>query len=84
MPCDVNSLKESIDILEKKRDDGEQYAHRNCLLVKGVEEHEKENTDAIVLNVFKLQLDLIFPVTDLDRSIGLVSRIPETNEDQLL
>ena len=36
----VSSLKERIDLLDKKSDDSEQYFRRNCLLVHGVEEQE--------------------------------------------
>ena len=65
---EVSSLKERIDLLEKKSDDSEQYSRRNCLLVHGVEEQEQENTDNIVLSVIKEHLDIELLVKDLDRS----------------
>ena len=65
---EVSSLKERIDLLEKRSDDSEQYSCRNCLLVHGIEEQEQENTDNIVLNVIKEDLDIKLSVKDLDRS----------------
>ena len=65
---EVSSLKERIDLLEKKSDDSEQNSCRNCLLVHGVEEQEQENTDNIVLNVIKEHLDIELSVKDLGRS----------------
>ena len=65
---EVSSLKERTDLLEKKSGDSEQYSCRNCLLVHGVEEQEQENTDNIVLNVIKENLDIKLLVKDLDRS----------------
>ena len=72
---EVSSLKERIDLLEKKSGDSEQYSCRNCFLVHGVEEQEQENTDNIVLNVIKEHLDIKVSVKDLDRS----HRIGESN-----
>ena len=68
LQSEVSSLKERIDLLEKKSDDSEQYSCRNCLLVHGVEEQEQENTNNIVLNVIKEHLDIELLVKDLDRS----------------
>ena len=65
---EVSSLKERIDLLEKKSGDSEQYSCRNCLLVHGVEEQEQENTGNIVLNVIEEHLDIKVSVKDLDRS----------------
>ena len=65
---EVSSLKESINLLETKSDDSEQYFLRNCLLVHGVEEQEQEDTDNIVLNVIKEHLDIELLVKDLDMS----------------
>ena len=47
----VSSLKEKIDLLEKKSDNCEQFSQKNCLLVHGDEKQEQGNTDNIVLNI---------------------------------
>ena len=48
-----SSLKERIDLLEKKSDNSEQNPHRECLLVHKVKGQEQENTDNIVFSVIK-------------------------------
>ena len=48
-----SSLKERIDLLEKKSDNSEQNPLRECLLVHKVEEQEQENADKIVFSVIK-------------------------------
>ena len=51
----TKDLEETIDILTGKNikvwrdiDELEQYSHRNCLLLRGVQENEKENTDGVL------------------------------------
>ena len=61
-------MKESIDLLEKKSGDSEQYSRRNCLLVHGVEKQGQENADNVVLNVINEHLDIELLIKDLDRS----------------
>ena len=51
----TKDLEETIDILTGKNikvwrdiDELEQYSHRNWLLLRGVQENEKENTDGVL------------------------------------
>ena len=36
----------------------EQYSRGNCLLIRGITEGNQENTDALVLKIFKEKLDI--------------------------
>ena len=78
---EVSSLKERINLLEKKFDNSEQHSSRNCWLVHGVEEQEQENTDNVALNVIKEYLDTELSLKDLDRSYRLVRVILKVNVD---
>ena len=59
----TKDLEESVD---------QQYSRRNCLLIHGVEEIRKEDTDKLVLNVINndLENDLTEVAIDRTHSIG--------------
>ena len=50
---DRDRLVSSVAALEDELDEQQQYSRRTCLLVHGVEELPKENTDDIVLDIFE-------------------------------
>ena len=50
----VNNLTETVAELVKQADNQEQYSRRNCLLVHGLFETTLENTDDLVITMFKI------------------------------
>ena len=55
-------------------DELEQYSHKNCLLLHGVQENENENTDDIVLKTMAEELDIEIKENDLDRTHRIGNR----------
>ena len=49
MKSDMVNMNEKIEKLERIVDRQEQYSRRNCLLLHGIAEGERENTDKLVL-----------------------------------
>ena len=50
---EVKSLNEKVDIMDKSLDCHEQHSRRNCLLIHGVKENKKEDTDEVVTEIFE-------------------------------
>ena len=50
---DVNYLNEKVETMDRSLDHHEQYSRRNCLLIHGVKENEKEDTDEVVIKFFE-------------------------------
>ena len=61
-------LKKKIEDLEIEQDRQEQYSKRNCLLLHGIEENKKENTDSLVTENIKKYTDMELSDFDIDRS----------------
>ena len=51
-----------------------QYSRRNCLLIHGVKENEKEDTDEVVIEIFINEMEEKVSVNDIDRSHQLRTR----------
>ena len=68
MKSDMFNMNEKIEKLERIVDRQEQYSRHNCLLLHGIAESERENTDNLVLETSdkKMHIDLI--PSDLDRT----------------
>ena len=71
----------------KEIDDNEQYSRRNCLLIHGVKETEKEVTDTQVLNLINKELKIPgdkFSIVDIDRShrLGKKSNDRQTRQSK--
>lgn len=64
----VTTLTEKVKDLDKKVEKQEQYSRRNCLLIHGVTENKNENTDDLVVSIFKDNMDIEIFTDDLDRS----------------
>ena len=45
-----------------------QYSVRNCLLFHGIKEEKDEDTDSIIINIVKEEMDIDILPNDLDRS----------------
>ena len=61
-------LKNEIMNLKARLDDHEQRGRNMCLLVHGVEETDDENTDDIVINIIKCNLEIELSKDDIVRS----------------
>ena len=46
----------------------EQHSRRNCLLIHGIDEENQENTDEVVINALKQEMDEEITHLDIDRS----------------
>ena len=65
---EVNNLSEKLENAEKKIEDQEQYSRRNCLLIHGIEETDKEKTDQLVLDVINKDMDIDLPISAIERT----------------
>jgi cell division protein FtsB len=62
------ALTSKISTLEDKLDDYEQYSRNNCLLIHGLPEKSKENTNKTAINTIQTHLKLSLSDEDIDRS----------------
>ena len=76
----VNNLTETVAKLIKKADDQEQYSRRNCLLVHGLPENSRENTDDLVISMFKNEMDMEVFSDDIDRSHRIGKKKDDPNK----
>ena len=67
----ISVLERKVELLESKLGDSlhelEQYFHRNCLLLHGVQELEDENMDDIIMKTVKEEMDIDIWKEDVDR-----------------
>ena len=71
---EVKTLNEKIGAMDRSLDCHEQYSRRNCLLIHGVKENEKEDTDEIVIEIFEKEMQEKVAVNDIDRSHRLCKK----------
>ena len=64
----INSLNVRLDKADRALDRQEQYSRINCLLIHGIDEENQENTDDVVINVLKKEMDEEITHLDIDRS----------------
>jgi len=71
-----NKLLKVEDESQRRADELEQYQRRNNLRVFGVKESAREDTDKLVIDIFKKQLNVDVSLADIDRShrVGKVSQ----------
>ena len=60
--CMMNWIK--LSQIEKQ----EQYSHRNCFLIHGIPESKDEDTDQIVMDNVRKEMDIHLTPYDIDRS----------------
>ena len=53
---EVKSLNEKVETMDRSLDRHEQYSRRNCLLIHGVKENEKGDTDEVVIEFFEKEM----------------------------
>ena len=64
--------------MQGQEDDQAQYSRRNCLLFPGIKEEKSEDTDCIINNTVKEEMDIEMFPNDLDRSHRI--RNPKTKK----
>ena len=64
----VLGLTEKVDKLSSMVDRQEQYSRRNCILIHSVKENQNEDTDEVVVNKLKSEMDLEISPGDIDRT----------------
>ena len=65
---EVKILNEKIETLGRSFDSHEQYSRRTCLIIHGVKENEKENTDQVVKDIFETEMQEKVSLNDIDKS----------------
>ena len=65
---EVKYLNEKVETMDRSLDRHEQYSRRNCLLIHGVKENEKEDTDEVVIEFFEKEMEEKLSSNDIDRS----------------
>ena len=83
---EVNNLSEKLENVEKKIEDQEQYSRRNCLLIHGIEETDKEKTDQLVLDVINKDMDIDLPISAINvlTVLGSLSKRRKNQDPSLL
>jgi BMFP domain-containing protein YqiC len=77
-----HALDKKISTLEDKLDEYEQYSRRNCLLLHGLPEVYKENTNNIAISTIKDHLEITLTDEDIDRSHRLGRRQKDDTSDE--
>ena len=69
-------MTEKVDKLSSLVDRQEQYSSRNCILIHGVKENQNEDTDEVVINKIKIEMDLDISPRDIDctHRIGVLTK----------
>ena len=80
MKSDMISMNKKIEKLERIIDRQVQYSRPNCVLLHGILEGQRENTDDLVLETLneKMHVDLTF--SDLDRSHRIGQKKASSNK----
>ena len=75
MKSDMVNMSEKIEKLERIVDRQEEYSRRNCLLLHGIAEGERENTDEFVLETFNEKNHIDLTPSALDRALLIRRRL---------
>ena len=65
---DRDRLSKSVEMLEDKVDELEQYSRRTCLLIHGVEEKAKEDVEKTVMSILETKLEAGVTVNEVTRT----------------
>ena len=69
-------MTEKVDKLSSLVDRQDQYSRRNCILIRGIKENLNEDTDEVVVNKIKSEMELEISPGDIYRThrIGVLSK----------
>ena len=65
---EVKYLNEKVETMDRTLDCHGQYSRRNCVLIHGVKENKKEDTDEVVIELFEKEIEEKLSANDIDRS----------------
>ncbi len=75
----INKLEDTLDT---RTDELEQYSRRNCLLIHGIQEHLREDTNDIVIDTVAQHLNVNISPAEIDRSHRLGSKKNDGDSDR--
>lgn len=78
-----NGLNIRLDKVHRALDNQEQYSRRNCLLVYGNNEENQENTNEVIIDIRKKEIDKGITYQDIDRSWCFCNFKPNKNKSQV-
>ena len=61
-------MTEKVDKLSSLVNRQEHYSKRNCILIYGLKENQNQDTDEVVVNKIKSEMDLEISLGDIDRT----------------
>ena len=64
----VTELTDKVSNLSEQGGKQKQYSRQNCLLIHGVEENQKYDTDASSINIINEHLGLDIQLSEIDRT----------------
>ena len=82
MKSDMVNMNEKIEKLERTVDRQEQYSRRNCLLLHGITEGERENTDDLVLETLNEKMHVDLMPSDIDRTHRIGQKKASSNKSR--
>ena len=68
LKSEVKYLNKKVETIVSGLDCHEQYSRGNCLLIHGVKEKDKEDTDKVVIEFFEKEMEEKLSANDIDRS----------------
>ena len=68
---EVKYLNEKVETMDMCLDRHGQYSRRNCFLIHGVKENEKEDTDEVVIEFFEKEMKEKLSSNDMIGSVDL-------------
>ena len=78
----INGLDARVDKVETVLDHKEQYSSRNRLLIHDFDKKNLENTDDVVTNILKKEMNEEVTHRDIDNTHCLVNQKPDKNKPQ--
>ena len=75
----VKKLNEKVETMDRSLYRHEQYSRRNCLLIHGVKENEKEDTDEVVMEILKNKCKKKYQSVTWTYPINMEKIIPEVH-----
>ena len=78
----ISRLDARVDKVERVLDRKEQYCSRNRLLIHGFNNENLENTDDVVINILKKEMNEEVTHQDIDNTHCLVNQKPDKNKLQ--
>ena len=74
MKSDMGNMNEKIEKLERIVDRQEKQSRRNCLLLRGIAEGEREDTDELVSEILNEKMHIDLTPSDLGRAHSIVQK----------